>query len=180
MPDAGDAASFARVALPHLDSAYNVARWLVRDPAAAEDVVQDAMVRALSYFASFRGDNARAWLLQIVRNTAMTRLAQAAQFREQPLEAEPGGRHEHLPDPGRDPEAALAQSERSASLEQALATLPPDLRECVVLRELEEMSYRDIARVLGVPVGTVMSRLFRGRQALLRIGQAAGAKETTP
>jgi len=179
MAEASDGASFARVALPHLDSAYNLARWLVRDPATAEDVVQDAMVRALSYFASFRGENARAWLLQIVRNTALTRLTQAGKIREQPLEAEPGGRHEHLPDPGRDPEAALAQHERSTQLEQALAALPPDLRECVVLRELEEMSYRDIARVIGVPVGTVMSRLFRARQALLRIGQAAGAKETT-
>src|SRR5580700_11395368 len=114
MAEAGNAAAFARVALPHLDSAYSLARWLVRDPAAAEDVVQDAMVRALSYFASFRGENARAWLLQIVRNTALTWLTQTAQFREQPLEAEPGGRHEHLPDPGRDPEAALAQRERSA------------------------------------------------------------------
>ncbi len=179
MAEAGDAAGFARIALPHLDSAYNLARWLVREPAVAEDVVQDAMVRALSYFASFRGDNARAWLLQIVRNTALTRLAQTAQFREQPLEAEPGGRHEHLPDPGRDPEAALAQREQSSQLAQALAALPADLRECVVLRELEEMSYRDIARVTGVPVGTVMSRLFRARQALLRIGQAAGAKEST-
>jgi len=178
MPEAGDAASFARVALPHLDSAYNLARWLVRDPTTAEDVVQDAMVRALSYFASFRGDNARAWLLQIVRNTALTRLAQRSP--EQPLEAEAGGRHEHLPDPGRDPEAALAQTEEKSRLDQVLAALPADLRECVVLRELEEMSYRDIARVTGVPVGTVMSRLFRARQALLRVGQAAGAKETTP
>src|SRR5271165_1591361 len=108
MAEAGDAASFARIALPHLDSAYNLARWLVRDPAVAEDVVQDAMVRALSYFASFRGDNARAWLLQIVRSTALTRLTQSGKIREQPLEAEPGGRHEHLPDPGHDPEAALA------------------------------------------------------------------------
>jgi RNA polymerase sigma-70 factor (ECF subfamily) len=180
MSEAGDAASFARVALQHLDSAYSLARWLVRDPAAAEDVVQDAMLRALSYFGSFRGENARAWLLQIVRNTALTRLTQSAQSREQPLEAEPGGRHEHLPDPGRDPEAALAQREGYSRLEQALAALPPDLRECVVLRELEEMSYRDIARVTGVPVGTVMSRLFRARQALLRIGHAAGAEEKTP
>jgi RNA polymerase sigma-70 factor (ECF subfamily) len=180
MPEAGDAAVFARITLPHLDSAYSLARWLVRDPAAAEDVVQDAMVRALSYFGSFRGENARAWLLQIVRNTALTRLAQRAQSPEQPLEAGPGGMHEHLPDPGRDPEAALAQREGFSRLEQALAALPPELRECVVLRELEEMSYRDIARVAGVPVGTVMSRLFRARQALLRIGQATGAKETTP
>jgi RNA polymerase sigma-70 factor, ECF subfamily len=178
VPEAGDAASFARIALPHLDAAYNLARWLVRDPAAAEDVVQDAMVRALDYFASFRGENARAWLLRIVRNVALTRLEQRARSREAPLDAEPGGSHEHLADDAPDPEAAMAHSEGMSQLERMLSSLPPDLRECVVLRELEDLSYRDIARITGVPVGTVMSRLYRGRRALLRLGQAAGARET--
>jgi RNA polymerase sigma-70 factor (ECF subfamily) len=176
--EAGDAALFSRIALPHLDAAYNLARWLVRDPAAAEDVVQDAMVRALNYFASFRGENPRAWLLSIVRNVALTLLDRGARSREQPLDAEPGGAHEHLADAAPDPESALARTEQMSQLEHMLSTLPPDLRECVVLRELEEMSYRDIARITGVPVGTVMSRLFRGRQALMRFGQAAGAGET--
>ncbi len=173
--------AFARIALPHLDAAYNLARWLVRDPQSAEDVVQDAMLRALTYFASFRGDNPRAWLLQIVRNTAYTRLQRMAP--EEPLD--PDGRHAHLADPGHDPEAALALREGTEQLAAALQSLPPELRECVVLRELEDFSYRDIARITGVPVGTVMSRLFRARQALVRIGQAdaatrpAAAKENT-
>lgn len=178
MPEAGDAASFARVALPHLDAAYNLARWLVRDAAAAEDVVQDAMVRALAYFASFRGENARAWLLRIVRNVALTRLEQRARLQEVPLDAEPGGAHEHLAGGTPDPEAALAHSEDMSKLERMLRALPPDLRECVVLRELEDLSYRDIARITGVPVGTVMSRLYRAREKLMRLAQAAGARET--
>ncbi len=153
----GDAASFARIALPHLDAAYNLARWLVRDPVLAEDVVQDAMLRGLTYVRTFRGDNARAWLLQIVRTTAYSRLAGRREGAELP---------EDLPDPADDPEAALAQAERHATLEQALAALPADLRECLVLRELEDMSYRDIARVVGVPIGTVMSRLWRARKLL--------------
>jgi RNA polymerase sigma-70 factor (ECF subfamily) len=178
VPEGGNAASFARVALPHLDAAYNLARWLTRDAAAAEDVVQDAMVRALDYFASFRGENPRAWLLRIVRNVALTRLEQRARAREAPLDAEPGGAHEHLVDDAPDPEAVLAHSEGMSQLERMLSSLPPDLRECVVLRELEDLSYRDIARITGVPIGTVMSRLYRAREKLMRLGQAASAGET--
>lgn len=173
MADARAQAEFARIALPHLDAAYNLARWLLRDAAAAEDVVQDAMLRAVGYFASFRGDNPRAWLLRIVRNTALTRMQRTARLREQPLEVEAGGAHEHLADAAPDPEVSLSQTEDISRLEKMLAALPVELRECVVLRELEEMSYRDIARITGVPVGTVMSRLFRARQALLRLGQSA-------
>ncbi len=168
--------AFARLALPHLDAAYALARWLVRDPALAEDVVQDAMLRALTYFASFRGENPRAWLMQIVRNTAYARLAVRRGAQEEPLDAE--GPHAHLTACGPDPEASLARQEGVSQLHLALAALPIDLRECLVLRELEEMSYRDIARITGVPVGTVMSRLFRGSQALMRLGQVADARET--
>ncbi len=167
--------AFARLALPHLDAAYALARWLVRDPALAEDVVQDAMLRALTYFASFRGENPRAWLLQIVRNTAYARLALRQDAQEEPLDAE--GPHAHLAAAGPDPEASLARREGVSQLQDALAALPVALRECLVLRELEEMSYRDIARITGVPVGTVMSRLFRGRQMLMRFGQAADTRE---
>ena len=166
-------AEFARLALPHLDAAYALARWLVRDRVAAEDVVQEAMLRALSYFASFRGGDARAWLLRIVRNAAYDRLARR---REEPL----GPGHDALPDPAADPEAEFAAGEDRARLHAALATLPVELRECLVLRELEEMSYRDIARITEVPVGTVMSRLFRARQLLIGIGRKADAKETLP
>ena len=165
---------FARVALPHLDAAYNLARWLLRDPVVAEDVVQDALVRAMTYFATYRGTNPRAWLLQIVRTTAYTRLARPAHLREVSLDLET---HDAT-DPADDPEAALARRQGDATLEDALAALPPELRECVVLRELEEMSYRDIARITGVPAGTVMSRLWRGRRALLR--HAQGLKLESP
>jgi RNA polymerase sigma-70 factor (ECF subfamily) len=169
--DPADAGAFARIALPHLDAAANLARWLVRDPVLAEDVVQDAMLRGLTYVRSFRGDNPRAWLLQIVRTAAYTRLASRRDAAEVPLDPEPAG---EIPDSADDPESALAQRERHATLDAALAALAPELREVIVLKELEDMSYRDIARVTGVPIGTVMSRLWRARRALrLPGGEAA-------
>jgi RNA polymerase sigma-70 factor (ECF subfamily) len=170
-----DRAEFARLALPHLDAAYNLARWLLRDPVAAEDAVQDAMLRALTYFASFRGTNPRAWLLQIVRNAAHDRLAAGARAREVPLATDAADDETEMTepaDPADDPEAALSRRQDRAALAAALAALPAELRECLVLRELEELSYRDIARVTGVPVGTVMSRLWRARRALLHPGEA--------
>jgi RNA polymerase sigma-70 factor (ECF subfamily) len=174
----GDAALFARIALPHLDAAYSLARWLVRDPTLAEDVVQDAMVRGLTYVHSFRGENARAWLLQIVRTVAYTRFAARRGAAEVPLDPEPAA---EIADPADDPEVSLFQRERQATLEQTLAALPPELREVIVLRELEEMSYRDIARVVGVPLGTVMSRLWRARRALrLPAEEAAASPKVDP
>jgi len=173
---AGDETEFARLALPHLDAAYNLARWLLRDPVAAEDAVQDALLRALTYFASFRGGNPRAWLLQIVRNTALDRLAAVARAREVPLVAFDDADETPVTepvDPADDPEAALSRAQDRAALGTALAALPAELRECLVLRELEEMSYRDIAQVTGVPVGTVMSRLWRARRALLHRAEAS-------
>ena len=162
-----DPASFEQLVLPHLDSAHNVARWLVRDPALAEDVVQDAMLRALSYFKSFRGDDARPWLLQIVRNVAYNALNQRG------IHAVPADEETvlALPDPADDPEAALAKVQDLKRLDKALAALPPDLRECLVLKELEGLSYKEIAQVTGVPIGTVMSRLWRARRNL--VGSAA-------
>ena len=160
--------AFARLALPHLDAAFTLARWLLRDRAAAEDAVQEAMVRALTYFGSYQGSNPRAWLLRIVRNVAYDRMGAERDRREAPWD----GATEALADPGPDPEAALSARERQEALAAALASLPAELRECVVLRELEDLSYRDIARITEVPVGTVMSRLFRARQALLRLGAA--------
>lgn len=172
---AGDGSEFARLVLPHLDAAYNLARWLLRDPVAAEDAVQDAMLRGLTYFASFRGTNPRAWLLQIVRNVAHDRLAASARGREVPLVIhgdEDATEVNEPADPADDPETALSRQQDHAALEAALAGLPLELRECLVLRELEEMSYRDIAQVTGVPVGTVMSRLWRARKTLLRRDEA--------
>ena len=173
---AGEASEFARLALPHLDAAYNLARWLLRDPVAAEDAVQDAMLRALTYFSSFRGGDPRAWLLRIVRNVVHDRLAAAMRAREVALPTQ-GDEEEATAvpepaDPADDPEAALSRRQDRATLAAALAALPVELRECLVLRELEEMSYRDIAVVTGVPVGTVMSRLWRARRALLRGAEA--------
>lgn len=146
--------------LPHLDAAYNLARWLVRDRAAAEDVVQEAMLRALRFHAGRRGE-ARPWLLQIVRNVAYATLA--ARQAEMPL---PDSRAAEPTDPG-DPETILGDQQDRQRLDRALAALPLELRECLVLRELEELSYREIAEVTGVPIGTVMSRLWRARQQLL-------------
>lgn len=167
-----EAATAQQVILPHLDAAYNLARWLVRDPTLAEDVVQDAVVRALSYFASYKGGDARAWLLRIVRNSAHTTLAARRQgimtsLDESAVTGEGESPALQIADPADDPEAALGQRQRSARLDKALAALPAELRECLVLHELEELSYKQVAQITGVPIGTVMSRLWRARRTLL-------------
>lgn len=158
MPEIPD---FERVVLPHLDAAHNLARWLVRDPGLAQDVVQDAAVRAISAYPGYRGGDARAWWLRIVRNVAYDMLAARRRMAGVPVD-------EALADTAATPEAALGQRKSHAELDRTLAALPPELREALVLRELEGLSYKEIAVVTGVPVGTVMSRLWRARQALLR------------
>jgi RNA polymerase sigma-70 factor, ECF subfamily len=168
---------FEEVVLPHLDAAYNLARWLVRDPTLAQDVVQDAAVRALGYFASYRGGDARAWLLQIVRNAAYSTLAASSRqiadsLHERDADGEPAALQ--VADPAADPEAALAHTEDRGKLDRALAALPIELRECLVLRELEELSYKQVAEVTGVPIGTVMSRLWRARRALMQASAERG------
>ena len=160
--------SFEQVVLPHLDAAHNLARWLVSDPALAQDVTQDAALRALGYFASYSGGDARAWLLRIVRNTAYDALS-ARRDMPASLDAEAESHGEEAVDPADDPEAALSRRQISAQLNDALAALPVELRECVVLRELEQLSYKEIATITGAPIGTVMSRLWRGRRALSRV-----------
>lgn len=168
--------TFEQAVLPHLDAAYNLARWLIRDPVAAEDIVQDACVRALQYFDSFRGDDGRAWLLQIVRNIAYVRLKASRPGGEVSLGGDSSteyGFGMDVPDPGPGPEAAYAQRQDLALLDAALAALPVELRECLVLCELEQLSYKDIAHITDVPIGTVMSRLWRARRMLKR-PQAAG------
>jgi RNA polymerase sigma factor (sigma-70 family) len=153
---------------PHLDAASNLARWLVGDPSLAQDVVQDAAVRALTYFATYRGGDARAWFLRIVRNTAMTSLAKRSGSVVVGFGTREAETEENFVDPRATPEESLARDETRNALDRALAALPLECRECVVLRELEELSYRDIAEVTGVPIGTVMSRLWRARQMLAR------------
>lgn len=170
--------SFEAVVLPHLDAAYNLARWLLRDSAAAEDVVQEAMLRALTYYVGFRGQNPRAWLLQIVRNAAYasTALQRGVQF--VPLgEAGEAGTvaAADLPSDADDPESALIRARGARQVRDLIAALPLELREPLVLRELEELSYKDIAAITRTPIGTVMSRLFRARRLLARAAAQCGA-----
>jgi RNA polymerase sigma-70 factor (ECF subfamily) len=153
---------FAAAILPHLDTAYNLASWLMRNKADAEDVVQEAMLRALTYYASFNGTNARGWLMQIVRNTAYASLKLN---RGQPL----GEEHAALPeliDSDDDPETALIRKADRAWVASLLQDLPVELRETLVLRELQELSYKEISLITDTPIGTVMSRLWRGRHLL--------------
>src|SRR5262245_11623346 len=169
---------FQELAATHLESAYNLARWLVRDPALADDVVQDAMLRALKYFGGFRGENARAWLLQIVRNVAFTRLKGNASSASTSLDDAEAELDAAAPthDSREEPEATLMREDDERLVQKLLARLPLELRECLILRELEELSYKEIARVVDAPIGTVMSRLWRARKLL---AEAAGAEVAT-
>jgi RNA polymerase sigma-70 factor (ECF subfamily) len=150
---------FEAQALPHMDAAYNLARWLSRSPADADDIVQDAMLRAFRAFDGFRGGDAKAWLLAIVRNCWLS--AGAAKRRRGQTLLEDG-----IADAGPDPEAAAIQSGDRRRLDAMIARLPADFREVLILREMEDMSYREIAEITGAPVGTVMSRLARARTLL--------------
>ena len=160
---------FDEVALPHLDAAFNYARWLSGNSAEAEDVVQDAFLRALRYFGSFRGGDARAWLLAIVRNTFHSRPRAATVSFD--------ARHHDRPDPEPSPELTLMKGIEDAAVRSAVEALPPDFREVLVLREFEGMSYKEIAEVTGTPVGTVMSRLARARARLAEQITGVGREE---
>jgi len=178
MKNQGSHGDFEKVMLPHLDAAYNLARWLIRDPSMAEDVVQDAYERACKYFAAFRGGSGRAWLLQIVRNAAYSTLKARRRGMEVSLSrmraADEDNVDMDVPDPSPGPEAMLAQRQDLAALDDALDALPVAWRECLILREVEALSYKDMARIMDVPIGTVMSRLSRARQALRRGGDRQG------
>ena len=175
---------FEAVTLPHLDAAYNLARWLTRDDHDAQDVVQDAWVRAMRYFPSFRGDQARPWLLQIVRHTCYSWLRENRPVELLSLDAEDdgGARLEPAAPSSDEPFAVLARHADRALINRALAGLPIAFREVLVLRELEDLSYRDIARIADIPLGTVMSRLSRARslmQQALRPGARPPLREVT-
>jgi RNA polymerase sigma-70 factor (ECF subfamily) len=155
-----DAERFRALVLPHLDAAYGFARFLTRDGPQAEDIVQEAFLKAYRGFAGFRGGDPRAWLFAIVRNEFLSTV------RGRPAWAEPEAA-EALPSEDDTPEAALLRSGDVATVRGAIEALPEPFRETLVLRELEELSYRQIAEVTAAPIGTVMSRLARARQMLL-------------
>ena len=158
-----DHAAFERRVLVHLDAGYNLARWLAHDARDAEDVVQDACLRALKYIGSLQGEDGRAWFLTIVRRSFYDWLA-----RNRPalLVRDDESMIDTLPDSADNPEQALLRKTERLALAQAVAALPLAFREVIVLRELEELSYKEIARIADVPIGTVMSRLSRGRRLL--------------
>jgi RNA polymerase sigma factor (sigma-70 family) len=164
-----EAQRFRALVLPHLDAAYGFARYLTRDAGQAEDIVQDAFLKALRGFAGFRGGDPRAWLFAIVRTTFLDAV------RARPAWAEPEAA-EAMPSEDDTPEAALVRQGEVATVRGAIEALPEPFRETLVLRELEELSYRQIAEVTAAPIGTVMSRLARARQMLL----ASLSKEAAP
>jgi len=153
---------FEALVLPHLDAAYNLARWLTRSDQDGEDVVQEAFLRAFRFIDSLHGDSGRAWLLAIVRNTAMSWLEDgraSSATREYDEERHGQGHAEG-------PEHILIRKDERGQVNAALKELPVEFREVLVLREMEDLSYREIAQVAGIPIGTVMSRLSRARKEL--------------
>jgi RNA polymerase sigma-70 factor, ECF subfamily len=175
---ADPSASFDHLVLRHLDAAYSLARFLTRDADAAEDLVQDAVLKAYRGFDGFRGGDGKAWLLTIVRREVFDWFAARRDAGRVFAEPETPG-VEHVACEAADPEDLLLRKGDVGAVRRAIETLPEAFRESVVLRELEELSYREIAQVTGVPVGTVMSRLARGRDLLaeaLRPGPLAMAE----
>jgi RNA polymerase sigma-70 factor (ECF subfamily) len=168
---------FEQAVLPHLDAAYNLARWLTRNEQDAEDAVQEAFLRAFRHFRDFRGGNARAWLLKIVRNTcyswlrANRPLQDAAEFDENCF---PPDVH------SLNPEEIVLQNDSGTVVREALQKLPPTFREVIILRELEGLSYREIADITGMPAGTVMSSLSRARARLRQVLTICGNGHMVP
>src|SRR6185437_11577863 len=165
---------FELLALPHLDAAYNLARWLAGNTADAEDVVQDAYLRAFRYFDAFQGGNFRVWLLTIVRNAFMTWVKENRSSRlmfaaDAPVDEAAGTDQVMWSSPSRDPEALLLESIDSQTLSRLMEQLPAEYREVLLLREIEDLAYKEIALVTGVPLGTVMSRLSRARLSLRKL-----------
>ena len=159
-------AEFEHAILPHLDAAFSLARFLLRNDQDAEDAVQEAALRAFRFFDSVRGDNSRAWFLKIVRNTAFNSLKRIQEhdsvtFDEELHTPEPQAANESIP-------ALTTEIDREA-VRAAIQELPPEFREVITLRELEDCSYKEVADIAGIPVGTVMSRLARARAQLGQI-----------
>jgi RNA polymerase sigma-70 factor (ECF subfamily) len=156
--------NFEEAVMPHLDAAYNLARWLMRNEHDAQDMVQEAYLRALRFFGGFHGTDARAWLLTIVRNTCYTWLKRK-QGPEFSCDFEEAVMTKESDEP--DPESSHELKVQAQLINEAIDKLPVEFREVVILRELEELSYKEIAAITGIPIGTVMSRLSRARKRLL-------------
>jgi RNA polymerase sigma-70 factor (ECF subfamily) len=179
-----DRRRFERLMLPHLDAAYGLARCLTRNDELARDAVQEAYLRAVRYFGSLRGDDARPWLLQIVRHACYELLrrerlpGEAKEFDEEShaAEADTGGTVVAF---AASPEAAAIENAEAELVRECLAGMPTEFREALVLKEIDGCSYREIALIVGVPLGTVMSRLSRARRLLLRLLADRNRKERT-
>lgn len=174
-----DPRNFEGMVLPLLDSGFNLARWLLRDDASAEDAVQESVLRALRYFDKLKGDDARAWFLGIVRNVCFTHLKERAGWKEV------SGQDEDALDAFQfsagqsqgEPSFALQQNMERQHINAALRALTPALREVLVLRELEGLEYEQIAKVAAIPIGTVMSRLSRSRSRMRELLTLSGARD---
>jgi RNA polymerase sigma-70 factor, ECF subfamily len=162
MDPARKLALFEQTVLPHLNAAYNLARWLIRDPHDAEDLVQDAYLRAFRAFDTSQVQDGRAWLLTVVRNTCLTWLKKKGGHFAVEFDEQVHGSADESPDA----ESILLNQAALGSLNDCLEALPFEFREAIVLRELEELSYKEISEIARVPVGTVMSRLARARKRL--------------
>ena len=170
--DSQDRVRFEQLVLPHLDAAFNLARWLMHGRADAEDIAQEAMMRALRFFRGFHGGDARAWLLQIVRNTCYTWLE-----KNRSVDLSTEFNEELHPQPSVSPETLAIAGDNRERLTRALEELPARFREVLVLRELEGCSYKEIAAITSAPIGTVMSALARARQRLQRVLIQSGVQQ---
>ena len=162
--DSQERVRFEQLVLPHLDAAFNLARWILRGRNDAEDVAQEAMLRAFRFFRGFHGGDVRAWLLQIVRNSCYSWLE-----KNRPMELTTEFDEELYPQPGATPESLAIAGDNRERLTRALETLSPRFREVLVLRELEGCSYKEIATITSMPIGTVMSALARARHRLEQV-----------
>jgi RNA polymerase sigma factor (sigma-70 family) len=181
--DGISAARFRDRMLPHLDAAHNLARYLSRDPDAAQDIVQDAFLRAFRSFATYRGEGERAWILSIVRNCHRDwRAQQKRDAVVEPLsmgEGDGGEERDDLPLLEETPETDLLRRDEAAAVRRQLEAMPEPFREVLVLREMEDLSYREIAEAIGLPIGTVMSRLARARSLFQKTWQPSGLQART-
>ena len=172
VPDTAE--RFRATMLPHLDAAYNLARWLAADPATAEDVVQETFLRAFRAFPGYQGGSPRAWLFAILRNCWRDRAGGDHErgrviLNHASLTEAQAAAIEAIPDEAETAEAALIRTEESEALRATIAAIPEPFREALVLREMEQLPYREIAAITGVPIGTVMSRLARAREMLAKL-----------